>query len=591
MNQYFDYNERLAVKDALFTPLHGVRLTGGLFRKVFENNIGFIRRLDMDRMRYWFDVKKGFTPRAERYPGHFEDNLKGQTASQYLMGAGNVLRWEECEPLRQGVNEIIDFIEDGAEDDGFIMPVDKRNFAFREYPHYVRIWLSYGLIAAARGGNEKAFRLLRNWQDWFNHCPDLPVIKYLELAFQGVVASTSVFMTEIGKDEDMEITRKYYEESWRLAEFIAHDPNAVQTRRQHGKEPHPHGSELEGFEGYLDLYRYYGAPYLLNAVMGCWDLYKRDWQHPGGGIVMCEFAENAKPGANYFLKENRYNELCCTSFWLHINQRLHRLFPDEEKYTFEVEQSIYNIAIADQNGDEDIRYFAILDEHKPQPQRLNHCCSGVGTRIFGSLPEYLFTMTKDTLSCDLYAPAVLTWQTDEQEITVTEETNFPYDGAISLKFDMEKAQNVKLRLRMPHYVAGPVSVCVNGKEVAQGKPGSYLALEREMKPGDVVSYCFALQWQCVKYHGDEEVGGYDRYSFLYGPLLMAVVGQRNYDHGSVIPGNGTDLPGKLEPTGEPLHFRIPGTEYTVMPYFEIQREEFTCFPMFRQDYDKDGRLW
>ena len=210
--QYEDYNAKLAVPDRLFTPLRGVRLTGGLFRQVFDNNIQFIQRLEMGRMRYWFDVKRGRKTDALPYPGHFEDNLKGQTASQYLMGAGNALRWEEHPALRKGVNEIIDFLEDTAESDGFLMPIDKSRFAFREYPHYVRIWLTYGLIAAARAGNPKAFPLLRRWQDWFNHCPDLPVIKYLELAFQGVVASPSVYMTEIGRSEDMDVCRQYYEE-------------------------------------------------------------------------------------------------------------------------------------------------------------------------------------------------------------------------------------------------------------------------------------------------------------------------------------------------------------------------------------------
>ncbi|NLG37314.1 MAG: hypothetical protein GX549_04810, partial [Clostridiales bacterium] len=155
MPQYFDYNARMAVPDKLFTPLRGVRLTGGLLRQVFDNNLGFIKRLEMDRMRYWFDVKQGRAPTAERYPGHFEDNLKGSTASQYLMGAGNALRWEEDAELRRGVGEILDFIGEAAEDDGFLMPIDKFHFAYREYPHYVRIWLTYGLIAAARAGEKR----------------------------------------------------------------------------------------------------------------------------------------------------------------------------------------------------------------------------------------------------------------------------------------------------------------------------------------------------------------------------------------------------------------------------------------------------
>lgn len=580
--QYYDYNWKLRAPDALFTPLHGVRLTDGLFKRVFEDNIKFLGRLDMDRMRYWFDLKQDREPVAERYPGHFEDNLKGQTASQYLMGAGNALRWAEVPALREGVGQVLDFIEEGAEDDGFLMPIDQRQFAYREYPHYVRIWLTYGLIAAARGGEKRAFSLLRRWQDWFNRCPDLPVIKYLELAFQGVVASPSVYVTEIGAPQDMEICREYYEESWRLAQFIERERDAVHIRRQHGKEPHPHGSELEAFEGYLDLYRYTGAPYFLNAVLGCWDLYKRDWQHPGGGIVMCEASPDAHPGCNYFHRHNHYNELCCSSFWMHLNQRLHRLFPDEEKYTFEVEQSLYNIAIANQNGDQDIRYFAFLDGEKARPERLNHCCSGVGTRIFGSLPEYLFTLTKDTLSCDLYAGAELAWETDRQTIRVTERTEFPYDGDVAIRFDMDEAQEFTLRLRIPGYALRPVSVRIGDKEIATGAPGAYLALRRIWQPGDELRFEIPMGFSALQYSGDDEVDGFVRASYTYGPLLMAVIGPRNHEQGVVLPGDAESLIPRLRHAGSPLHFTIDGAEdYVMAPYLEIQEQPFTCFPLFK----------
>ncbi|MBO4406115.1 MAG: glycoside hydrolase family 127 protein [Clostridia bacterium] len=589
--QYEDYNAKLAVPDRLFTPLHGVRLTGGLFRRVFTNNVGFLNRLEMDRMRYWFDVKLGRKPTAERYPGHFEDNLKGQTASQYLMGAGNALRWEEIPALRRGLEEILDFLEKSAEDDGFLMPIDKTRFAYREYPHYVRIWLTYGLIAAARAGDPRALPLLRRWQDWFNHCPDLPVIKYLELAFQGVVASPAVYLTEVGRKEDADVSREAYEEPWRLAQFIGMEEDAVHVRRQHGKEPHTHGSEIEAFEGYLDMYRIYGAPYFLNAVMNFRTMYRDHWQHVGGGIVMIETLNNGNPLApdcNYFLrehggKESTYNELCCTSFWLHLHQRLHRMFPDVEEYVFEMEESLYNVAIANQNGSADIRYCAYLDGEKQLPVRLNHCCAGVGTRIFGSLPEYLFTLNRDTLSCDIYAAARLDWETEVQTVTVTEETDFPQDGAVTLRFDMEKSQEFTLRIRIPRYAAGPVPVLLGGVETAVGEPGTYLVLTREWKDGDTVSFRLELAWQAHLYHGVDETPGYDRYAYTYGPLLMAVTGERNHTLGVVLSGDGRELPSKLRPEGKPLCW-VPedDPERKVVPYYAIQTERFTVFPMFRK---------
>ena len=64
--QYFDYNEKYKVEDKLFSPIYGVKLTGGLFKKVFDNNIKFnLTQLDHDRMRYWFDVKRGIETNAE----------------------------------------------------------------------------------------------------------------------------------------------------------------------------------------------------------------------------------------------------------------------------------------------------------------------------------------------------------------------------------------------------------------------------------------------------------------------------------------------------------------------------------------------
>ena len=283
--QINDYNSKLKIKDELFTPQSGVTLNGGLFKTVFENNFKFLEKLDDDKMSYWFNVKSNFPlkPDAEPYKGHFEDNLKGSTLSMYLMGACNMLRWVDNEEVAARVEKLVSVIRDSAEEDGFLMPIDKRRFAYIEYPHYTRIWLTYALSAYGLACEGDGYEMLRKWQDWFNSCEDLPIIKYLLLAFQGVVASPYAYMTPIGKYEDITVTIDAYEEPWRLAQFMRRERDCVHIRKQPGKEPHAHGSELESFEGYLDLYRATGRNYYLDAVLGAWELYKRDWQHPGGG--------------------------------------------------------------------------------------------------------------------------------------------------------------------------------------------------------------------------------------------------------------------------------------------------------------------
>src|SRR5690606_30971961 len=100
------------------------------------------------------------------YRGHFEDNIKGQTAGLFLMGAGHALRWQEDKQLRRRLDTIVAEIGDCAEADGYLMAVPKTEFGTLEYPHYVRIWLTYGLTAAALAGHPDAFGLLRRWQNW-----------------------------------------------------------------------------------------------------------------------------------------------------------------------------------------------------------------------------------------------------------------------------------------------------------------------------------------------------------------------------------------------------------------------------------------
>ena len=196
--QIWNNNDKNVIKDKIFSPLYGVRLLDGLFKDTFENNLGYLKSLDMDAMLYWFRVRAGKNAPGMPYRGHFEDNITGQTAGLFLMGAGHALRWHEDEEVRGRLNQIVAEIGDCAEADGYLMAVPQSEFGTREYPHYVRIWLTYGLTAAALAGHPEAFGLLRRWQDWFNHCDDLPVIRYLVLAFQGVVASTYLYNTPIG---------------------------------------------------------------------------------------------------------------------------------------------------------------------------------------------------------------------------------------------------------------------------------------------------------------------------------------------------------------------------------------------------------
>ena len=609
MKQVFNNNEKNKVKDEVFTPLYGVKLTGGLFKKAFDNNMSFVQSVNIDSALYHFRSRVGKDAPGEPYRGHFDDNLYGQSAAHILMGAGNALRWVEHDKLRETVDIIIKEIKDCADPDGYLMAIDRQFFATKEYPHYVRIWVTYGLYAAYLSGNQDAGLLLKNWQNWFNNeFTDLPVIKYLNLAFQGLVCSPFVYNTPFGSKQDIETTQKYYEEPWRLAQFILGQKDAVQTRHQHGYEPHPHGTEIEGFEGYLDLYKATGNYYYLNAVNAFYDAYKSGFQHVGGGIVLCEFAE-ASPGDAWLKPPTRYSELCCTAFWMWLNQRFHKLYPTEEAYVSEIEKSLYNVAIAAQDQDIAIRYFAWLEgkradgHHMNKAWNLTHCCSGVGVRVFGMLPEFLYSINDNSIYFDIYGSSEFAWEREDNRVHITQVSDMPYDGNVKINISCEKTEKFKVMIRIPSWVDGDVEVSLSSGEKYIGTAGSYLCIDKVWEAGqdNTIEFELKFKWRQTKYTGVDQVEGFERYALEYGPVLMAAVsdskpeGEENYHdtfHNTLFNENYLELfklklalkdfKSWLTKGDKPLTFRVKGYDsITYMPFFEVESGRYyACYPLF-----------
>ena len=486
--QILDLREKQAVKDEIFTPARGVKLNDGVLRPVFDNNKRYLKSLSMDSVLYWYRKKAGLPAPGEpfHYRNHWEDNVKGNTVGLVMMGAANSLRWEEDDELREIVDRTVDCIDECKEPDGYLMAVPKSEFGTKEYPNHVRAWLTYGLTAAGLVGNDRAYSLLRSWQDWFNQCDELPIIKYLSIAFQGIIASTTAYFSPIGTQRDLEVAAEYYQENWRLAQFILGEKSQtwglgvepiVHKRDVYGRQHYPHGYELTAIEAYLDLYRATGTHLYLNAVEGAYEMYKQGWQHPGGGIVMIE-KEEMFPECYWLSPERKYNEVCCSVFWIYLNQRLHRLFPLEARYVDEIEMCIYNVGVASQVGTKGIRYHAKLHKHKEERYGEVHCCEGQGTRLFGALPEFLYSLAQDGVYVDIYAASQITWDHNGTDITLATDTAMPHDGQVRLVFSLASEQTFKLRLRIPSWASSPVEIDVNGERAETGEPGSYCVLAR-----------------------------------------------------------------------------------------------------------------
>ena len=564
------------------SPKKGVTLGEGLFKKTMENNISYLMSsFSFDELVRNFRVKAGkpVQPLEDRLNNFWFVDLPGQEAGRFLMGAGNTLRWMENAELRKRMDMIVDVIDECKEPDGYIMAYPKSKIFAGEYGAYTRSWVTHGLIEAGLAGNKKAFPLLRGFYDWFNTSCYLPeMLRRPGQGTQGIIPSTRMYFTPVGKPKDIQVVQQYFQENYWMEQLANRDLKAIWLYPY----DRPHNYLLTGIEPYLDMYRATGAEKYLNTALGAWDLYHDNWEHLGGSIAICE-GTDLYPPKSYFLHRST-GELCGSVFWSFLNQRLHLLNPEEEKYVAEIEKSIYNNLISNQVGDKGIRYHSVLVDHKDvnsrQPFSMSTCCEGQGTRMIGALPEFIYSIARDGVYVDLFAPSTIKFANLHGEsMSLKMTTQFPYDPKVQLTVNSDQPLQSKIRIRIPSWAAGKMSVMVNGKKFAAGNPGTYLTLERLWKNEDDISFVLPMKFKMTEYVGDEK-NYQGRYGLEYGPVLMAYVSMNGPKDKIRLKTNTEKLIKSLKPKSDkPLHFTINGdTDFEYMPYFEIQDESFTCFP-------------
>ncbi len=564
------------VKYRAEAPTTGVVLGDGVFRTAIENNIRYL--LDSyttdDLLRQFYER----TGRVKNYKAtgdavFWEEDLAGSNAGRFLMGAGNTLRWIADADLQKRVTEVVDGIAACREPNGYIMAYPVDTIFYSERAAYTRAWLTHGLLEAGYAGDTRCFDLLRGYYDWFNQQTQIlpELLRGATQGPQGMVANTRVALSRIGKPADIQVIQRYFLENACLDGLARRDPLQV------WQYPYdrPHCYLLTNYEAYLDIYRATGEQRYYDAVLGGWELYNAHWQQPGGSISIIEFRRDP-PDSNYL--QEPLGELCGSSFWVFLSQRFQLMHPDEERFTTEIERSIYNVALANQDGSRGLRYHTILEGQKEVSTRHNTCCEGQGTRLIGSLPEHIYSISDDGLYLHLYEPSTIEWKHQHTPVKLAMESRFPFAPQVACVLTTPQPAHFTLHVRIPSWATQPMAISVNGKVFGHGNPGTYASIHRNWSSGDKIEFTLPIGFRANRYTGADQLPGRTRYSILYGPILYAAVGATTVALPTDFdPEHAGD---SMDPLPEaPLHYHLRGLpDITFVPYWQVATEPFTCFP-------------
>ncbi len=563
---FMDQQSWRPVTYAAAAPEKGVTLLPGVLHTAFERNISYLNATFQAPIE---------TQWVEHLPASSEGRLLG--------GAAHTLRWGERKDMRAIVDSVVKTVAARQEADGYCLPYDPSFMGAQEEKwvderrNYDRVGLTRGLVAAGRAGNADAYRILRRFYDWLYASPHARGL--LGGHFDGSAhncnngheGSLLAYFSPVGTPADLLAAEKGFVQDFFIDEARKADPRCLGWYPLHTA----HSYVLLAFQAWLDHYRATGAEKYLAAARGAWTIVHDSYEHVGGTIAICEEGPGSYLPATYHLHKHT-GETCGSVFWADFNHRLLQLLPGDEKYAAEIEKVILNVILSAQDAAGHIRYHNHLVDRKDAAKCINTCCEVMGVPFIARLPQYLYSIASDGIYVNLFAASRITWQHAGQDVAVAADTAFPAGGAVELRIDTGKPVRMTLSIRIPSWCSADVVIRVDGKPAVTGIPGTYASIERTWAAGSRVTFDLPMTFRVSPYRGVDQEAGRERCALEYGPVLLALCGASSLD---IRPG---ELPSRLIPrAGSPLCFDIAGrTDCRYIPYWQVQDQEFTCFPSF-----------
>ena len=261
-------------------------------------------------------------------------------------------------------------------------------------------------------------------------------------------------------------------------------------------------------------------------------------------------------GADYELPNlTAYNETCAAISMVYLFQRMFLLHGDA-KYIDCMERTLYNGVISGMSVDggrffypnplsSDGKYAFNADNTvERQPWFGCACCPSNLCRFIPSFPGYMYGVKDRNLYVNLFAGNTATMQVEGKDVVLEQQTNYPWDGDITITVKKNQAKQFAMMLRIPGWVdrhpvpsdlyrfsddvLGGYQITVNGQPVSGQLEKGYFVINRQWKKGDVVSIHFDMPVRTVKAN-HRVAADRGRVAVERGPLVYCAEGTDNQD--------------------------------------------------------------
>jgi len=262
----------------------------------------------------------------------------------------------------------------------------------------------------------------------------------------------------------------------------------------------------------------------------------------------------------YNLGNNCYCETCAGIGNVYWNHRLFMLHGDA-KYIDVLERALYNNVIDGVSLDGKRFFYPNTLSSSGTGRRPARsewfgcaCCPGNISRFIASVPGYVYATKGSDVYVNLYAAGKGELMVGDDTITITQETRYPWEGAVTVTVEPKSESRFALKVRIPGWARNtPVpsdlykymntssekaSLKLNGEPVALAVDKGYVTLDRRWKKGDTIELGLPMPIRRVTANEKVEADR-NRVAIERGPIVFCAEWPDNNGktHGLILPDN------------------------------------------------------
>ena len=344
-----------------------------------------------------------------------------------------------------------------------------------------------------------------------------------------------------------------------MAKFFLDTRGREDGRRLYGLYSQDHKPVLEQDEavghavraGYLyagmaDIAALTGDAAYVKAIDRIWENVVSKKLYVTGGIGARGGGEAF--GENYELpNRSAYCETCAAIANALWNYRMFLLHADA-RYLDVVERVIYNgfLSGVAMEGDK-FFYPNPLESHSGgarSPWFGCACCPSNVVRFVPSIPGYVYAHSGDVLYVNLFIGGSAAVKMDRRTVRLTQETRYPWDGAVRMTIEPDEPGEFTLAVRIPGWAENrPVpsdlyryadvsdakaTLTVNGKAAALDLQKGFARVRRRWQKGDTVELVLPMPVRRVLAH-EKVADDAGRMALERGPIVFCAEGHDNPD--------------------------------------------------------------